>query len=98
MPPGKYTLVDHHAFPHGAVTYERELTQDEIERFELTRIISIQDHAALIIADMGRYATRYAAKPGLLPGAVRDRYQRHGVWSTDDFDSLVSEVQRQITA
>ena len=95
MPKGAFTVTDSAIFRHGVIEYDRELTQAEIDNFQLVPIVSIEDHAALLVAKMGRYAKRYAENSEALNDFIGMNYAHHSVWSTNDLTALASEVQKQ---
>ena len=98
VPEGPYTVTESDVFRHGVIEYERQLSQSEIANFQLTPIVSVQDHAVMLIADMGRYSRSYRNNQAALSDFVSARYAQHGVWSTSDLDELVAEVTRQVSA
>ncbi len=90
---------DHHGLArHGFAVYSRPLTDKETSSFELTPIVTVDEHAKRLVAKMGRYATKYAepANAKLLTEYVTQHAGSVGVASTDDMAALQQRVLAQI--
>ena len=96
IPKGMYTHADHPAFRHGAITYDRPLTDDEVYSYELTPIVGIDEHARKIVEKMGKYAERYADNDKALRSFIDVNAHKLGVWSTDDKGALLERVKAMI--
>lgn len=96
VPEGRYTVTEHPAFRHGAIQYDRDLTDHEVKAFELTPIGTVAEHAQRLVAKMGRYASRYAENEAALDDFVDQYHGSVGLWSTENIDELISEVKREV--
>ena len=90
---------DHHGLArHGFAIYSRPLTDQETSNFELTPIVSVDEHAQRLVAKMGRYAAKYAEPENaeLLTEYVTQNARHVGVASTDDLAALQQRVLARI--
>lgn len=91
--------ADHHGLArHGFAVYSRPLTDKETSSFELTPIVTVDEHAQRLVAEMGEYAQQYAEPENaeLLAEYVTQNARDVGVASTDDMTALQQRVLAQI--
>jgi formylmethanofuran dehydrogenase subunit A len=93
IPKGSFTLVPSELFRHGIIEYTRELSAEEVKAYELVKIVSVDEHAALIVNSMGKYASAYAKNDDALQDFVHQQRNEYRVWSTNDLAILVERVR-----
>lgn len=84
-------IESHQAFNFGVVQFERDLTDEEVKNFELFPILTVEEHAKLLVQKMGKYAKRYNALNAI--GFVQTHYGP--VFSTNNVSELVAAVLRE---
>lgn len=96
VPKGDYTVTDHPFFRHGVIEYPEALSDEDVKSYQLVPIVSIRDHALLLIDRMGSYKDRYRTKPEYLTQFVQTFKFDDGVYSTSDIMQLVEEIEWQL--
>lgn len=88
---------NHEAFRHGAVAYDRPLSEEEQKSFELTPIrdkSDISDVAKKVVSELGEYAGEYANDDELLEDRLKQSDIRKIVGHVPDRNELIAEIKK----
>lgn len=89
-------------FGHGTVSYDRKLTDEELDKFDMTATGEdhLQNITNRIVSKMGKYASKYLEEPEYLEGMINEELA--GKYSNkipkSDYNKLVDMIKDSISS